>query len=50
MRARIVSRVANGIIVIGNEAHVCGLIAIADSVRPEGPDEGKRVFSGPAGV
>lgn len=23
------------VVVIGNEAHVCGLIAIADAVRPE---------------
>ncbi len=37
-RAESLERQGRTVVVVGNEAHVCGLIAIADTVRPETAD------------
>ena len=34
-RAAALEREGHTVVVIGNERHVCGLIAVADTVRPE---------------
>ena len=34
-RAAALERAGRTVVVIGNERHVCGLIAVADTVRPE---------------